>query len=159
MSKPRFNLGRLIVSLAMPFSAAAIGSLFTFNEITTWYPTLIKPTWNPPAWVFGPVWSILYLLIGISIYLYWQGAPKNQVKLGLEVAGLQLLLNAFWSILFFGLHNPGLAFIAIIMLWMATLLNIALFKSQPTAVALLIPYWLWITFAGVLNYAVYHLNI
>lgn len=159
MPNQRFNAGRLIVSLAMPLGAGALGSLFTVGEITTWYADLAKPTWNPPDWLFGPVWSILYLLIGISIYLYWQNAPQSQVKLGLEVAGLQLLLNAFWSILFFGLHNPGLALIAIGMLWLATLLNIALFQSQRAAGLLLVPYWLWITFAAALNYAVYQLNV
>jgi len=151
--------GRLIVSLILPFIAGAIGSIFTFSEITSWYANLVKPAWNPPNWLFGPVWTILYLMIGISIYLFWQAAEKRNAKAGLEIAGLQLVLNALWSLVFFGLHQPVAALLVIGLLWLSIVSNIEIFRrTSVTAAWWLAPYLVWVSFAGVLNYAVMSLN-
>lgn len=158
-TKQGLNGGRLIVSLLLPFVAGAIGSVFTFSEITSWYANLIKPVWNPPNWLFGPVWTILYLMIGVSIYLFWQAAAKKDVKVGLEIAGLQLVLNALWSLVFFGLHRPAAALLVIVLLWIAIVSNIQTFRSSSVRAAWwLVPYLVWVTFAGVLNYTVFSLN-
>lgn len=158
-SKPKFNGLRFVSALLMPVLAGVIGSAFTFSQITTWYPELAKPVWNPPNWLFGPVWTVLYLMIGVSIYLFWQAAAKKDLKQGIEIAVLQLGLNALWSVVFFGLHNLNLALLVIGLLWLAIVWNIVVFRRISTKAAWwLVPYLVWVTFAGVLNYAVSTLN-
>lgn len=138
------------------FAAAAIGSFFVPGD---WYAELRKPSWNPPAWVFGPVWTVLYILMGIAAWLVWlRGGLGGQWR-AISAFLVQLLLNAAWSPLSFGMRSPGLAFVDILLLWVALLLCTRLFwKTCPVAGALLLPYVAWVTFAAVLNYTIWQLN-
>ncbi|MFH1439952.1 MAG: TspO/MBR family protein [Candidatus Woesearchaeota archaeon] len=150
------KIWKLVISLLLPFLASAIGGLFTASSVSTWYVELSKPSFNPPSWIFGPVWTILYLLMGISLYLVW---IKKYDKPAFIVFGVQLVLNALWSILFFGIKSPFFAFIEIILLWLAILITILYFyKINKISAYLLIPYMLWVTFAAVLNFAIFILN-
>ncbi len=149
-----------ITSLTVPFIAAAIGSYFTAPAINTWYRTLEKPFFSPPNWVFGPMWTLLYLMMGIALYLVWIANKKNKHRsAGIQCYAAQLVLNAGWSILFFGLHAPFFAGLAIIALWLFIFLTIKEFRrvSKPAA-WLLIPYLCWVSFAAVLNIAIIILN-
>ena len=150
---------KLIISLIIPQLAGGIGSLFTSPSISTWYATIAKPSFNPPNWIFGPVWTTLFLLMGISLFIVWNEKSKLKKK-AITVFGIQLGLNTLWSILFFGLHSPLTAFIEIIFLWAAILLTIIYFyKISKPAAYLLIPYILWVSFAAVLNISIVFLNI
>ena len=152
------KIWKLIISLILPFLASAIGSLFTSTSVSTWYVDLVKPSFNPPSWVFGPVWTILFLLMGISLYLVWVEKSKNK-KPAFVAFGIQLFLNALWSALFFGLQKPLVAFIEIIFLWTAILITIiSFYRINKNAAYLLIPYILWVSFAAVLNLFLHILN-
>jgi len=119
---------RLIFAILICQLAGAIGSAFTFSSIPTWYASLQKPFFNPPSWLFGPAWLLLYTLMGISLYLIWDKGLKNKnVKLAVKIFGIQLILNALWTILFFGLRSPFYAFIEIILLWVSIVLTIFYF--------------------------------
>jgi len=138
------------------FSAAALGGFFLPGE---WYAQLRKPAWNPPGWIFGPVWTALYTMMAVAAWLVWRrgGFAVQRVPLGLFL--LQLLFNALWSPLFFGLHNPALAFAEIVLLWLALLATIVAFgKVQRGAGILLLPYLAWVSFAAVLNFTLWQLN-
>lgn len=154
------NFSKLLVSIVLCIAAGVIGSIFTASSIESWYTLLEKPAFNPPAWVFSPVWTILFILMGISLYLVWnKGLQYPGVKSGMFIFGIQLLLNLLWSLLFFRLRSPYYAFIEIILLWFAILLTILQFrKISKTASYLLIPYILWVSFASVLNYYIWILN-
>ena len=150
----KLDAQKLIISIAIPLLAGMIGSLFTFSEITTWYATLNKPSFSPPNWVFGPVWTLLYLLMGISLFLVWKKYEKRKkdrkIKFGLWFFSLQLVLNVFWSLLFFGFHNIFLAFVEIIALWLAIFITIYRFsKIDKNAAYLLVPYILFVSFSPV----------
>lgn len=146
----------LLVFLALPQLAGFIGSIFTRMSVSTWYVTLQKPVFSPPNWIFSPVWITLFLLMGIAAFLVWK---KEGIKLALGIFFVQLALNTLWSILFFGLQSPLLAFIEIIVLWFAILATIILFwKVSRTAAYLLLPYVLWVSFAAVLNFSLFWLN-
>lgn len=151
---------KLVVTVVVTQLAGIIGSLFTFSAIPTWYATLTKPELNPPSWVFGPVWTTLYLLMGVSAFLIWQkGWARKDVKIALSVYGVQLVLNALWSIVFFGMQSPGLALVVIAFLFVSIVATMVLFyKISRPAMYLLIPYILWVSFASYLNYAIYALN-
>jgi translocator protein len=141
-------------------SAGIIGSVFTAPAIESWYLGIIKPELNPPSWVFGPVWTTLFALMGIAAFLVWKKGLNNKgVKIALDIFILQLILNTFWSIIFFGLESPGWAFVEIIFLWVAILATVIAFArvSKP-ATWLLLPYILWVSFAVYLNYSVWILN-
>ena len=153
------NYLKLIIALLAAELAGAIGAIFTTAAIPTWYATLAKPALNPPNWVFAPVWNLLYILMAIAAFLVWRkGLDKPAVRVALRIFIGQLALNALWSVIFFGLHNPGVAFFELVILWLAILATIIAFSrvSRP-AVYLLIPYILWVTFAGYLNFTVWHL--
>jgi len=154
------NKFRLIVSVLICQLAGAVGSVFTVTCIDSWYAVVEKPAFNPPSWVFFPVWIILYTLMGISLYLVWEeGLERKEVKVGIFVFGVQLALNAIWSFLFFGLLSPYYAFMEIILLWLSILLTIILFgKISKTASFSLVPYLLWVSFAALLNYQIWVLN-
>lgn len=154
------DLMKLAVSLALCFLAGFVGSIFTTPSIATWYADLTKPSFNPPNWIFGPVWTILYIMMAISFYLVWQKGTKDKiVQTSLFAFILQLVLNVLWSIVFFGMHSPLWGFIVIILLWIAILTTIVcFFKVSKTAGYILIPYLLWVSFAAVLNYSVLILN-
>lgn len=154
------NLLRLAASVIIALSAGAIGSIFTSASLFTWYAGIAKPSFNPPDWVFGPVWTLLFVLMAISLFLVWKkGTHKKAVRIALFIYAVQLLLNILWSALFFGLQNPFFAFLEIIVLWAAILLTIVFFHriSRPAA-WLLVPYLLWVSFAAVLNITIYLLN-
>ena len=154
------NVIMLLFSIAVCLLAGVIGSAFTYQSIPTWYAGLIKPALNPPNWIFGPVWTVLYILMGISLYLIRIHVRFDRAKAAVYVVfALQLILNSLWSIVFFGNHMLSWAFVNIIVLWVTILINIVLFyKIDKWAGILLIPYILWVSFASYLNYAVWMLN-
>jgi tryptophan-rich sensory protein len=156
----RIKYFKLLVSLLLCLLAGAIGSIFTVSSLQDWYLLLEKPAFSPPSWVFSPVWTVLYILMGISLYIVWEkGLQQRDVKIGLLIFGIQLGLNILWSYLFFGLRSPYYAFIEIILLWLAILLTIIQFrKISKTASYLLLPYILWVSFAMLLNYNLWILN-
>ncbi len=159
---------KLIIALAVSEAAGVVGALFTTPAIQSgWYATLVRPALNPPAWVFGPVWTTLFALMGISLFLIWKQHPYilenvrvlRVWKFGIAAFFVQLFLNVIWSIIFFGLHSPGAAFVEIIFLWLAILATIIAFsKISKPAAWLLVPYILWVSFAGYLNFAIWLLN-
>lgn len=154
------NLTKLVLSVSIPLLVGYLGSLITTPSIGTWYATLNKPTFNPPNWVFFPAWTILFILMGISLYLVWEKYPKNKFsKKALSIFGLQLGLNLLWSIIFFGSKNPLHAAIEIVALWVAIMLTIrAFWKISRTASYLMLPYIAWVTFAAVLNFSIVMIN-
>ena len=163
----------LLVALALPFVAAAIGASATGNAVNTWYRTLRKPAWNPPSWIFGPVWTALYTMMGIASWLVWRSAhgptvqngallnsqKKRMVNRALALYGIHLVFNALWSVLFFGRRNIQAALAEVVVLWgliVATLLDF--YRIKPAAGWLLAPYLLWTTFATLLNAKIWQLN-
>lgn len=151
---------KLAASLAVVLAAGGIGSLATTRAIPTWYKNLSKPPFNPPEWLFGPAWTALYLMMAVAAFLVWnQGFSTPGVKLALGVFLLQLVLNSLWSVFFFGLRSPLAGLMDIVALWLAIIANIVLFfrVSTPAGV-LLLPYIGWVTFAAVLNAAIFRLN-
>jgi tryptophan-rich sensory protein len=161
MEKGRgMNILKLIVSIIICQFAGLIGYLFTRPAFLTWYASLRKPFFTPSDWVFGPVWIILYILMGIAAFLVWQKTldPK-QTRNALILFGVQLVLNAFWPFVFFGLKSPLAGLIAISILAAAILLTIQRFLGvSRTAGILLIPYFLWVSFASGLNLSIWYLN-
>jgi tryptophan-rich sensory protein len=132
----------------------------TARGVAEWYPTLIKPSFNPPSWIFGPVWTVLYVMMGIAAFLVWKrGFGSDGVKLALVVFAVQLMLNGLWSVLFFGMRAPGWALAEIVLLWLAIAVTVFAFrKVDPVAGWLLVPYWAWVSFATVLNASLWWLN-
>jgi len=150
---------KLAISIIIPFIAAAIGSIFTSQTVSNWYLTLQKPSFNPPSWIFSPVWTTLYLLMGISLYLVWAKKTKTKKTTAYWAFGIQLGLNALWSMMFFGLKSPTLAFANIIALLAAMIVTtIKFYKISKTSAYLFIPYILWVSFATILNLAIVILN-
>lgn len=178
------NIIKLLFSVLICELAGGIGSIFTAPAIKTWYIDLQKPFFNPPNWLFAPVWTLLFLFMGISLYLVWKKNFSVEVSLN-EAAKktwnpisaklwngnwreenavlifiLQLVLNVLWSLIFFGLKMPGLAFFEILMLWFAILYTIVNFyRISKNSAYLLLPYLFWVSFAAILNFAVWRLNI
>lgn len=150
----------LIGSIILVQLAGLVGAIFTMDAIPTWYKGLIRPDLAPPNWVFGPVWTTLYVLMGIALFLVWRRRGENKgAKVALVSFAIQLVLNVLWSVIFFGLRSPGLALIEITLLWIAIAVNIAMFSriSKPAA-WLLMPYIAWVSFAAYLNSAIWVLN-
>ena len=140
----------------LTFSAASLGALFLPGQ---WYASLKKPSWNPPAWLFGPVWTALYTLMAVAAWLVWRRGGWAAQRRPLLLFLLQLALNAAWTPLFFGLHQPGLAFAEIVLLWLAIAATLTAFGSvSRAAAALLAPYLAWVSFAAVLNFTLWRLN-
>lgn len=158
-----FNLREvphLIASILIVFFSGAVGSLATFPEITTWYAALAKPAWSPPNEWFGPIWTILYILIGIALFLVWrQGWDRRDVRFAIGIFAVQLVLNILWSLVFFGLNSILGGFIVIFLLWIAILANMVAFYvlSKPAGL-LFVPYIIWVSIASYLNYSVMLLN-
>ncbi len=152
---------KLIISLLIPIAIGSISAIFTVKAIPGWYAQLNKPWFNPPNWIFSPVWTTLYILMGIALWLVWKADAANKLKqTALVVFGLQLALNFFWSLIFFREHQLGWAFVEIIALWLLILLTIISFaKINKTAAWLLVPYICWVSFASILNYSVWQLNM
>jgi translocator protein len=133
-----------------------MGGFFLPGE---WYARLQKPVWNPPNWIFGPVWTALYTMMGIAAWLVWRRGGFDGQRVALSLFLLQLLFNSVWSPVFFGLRNPALAFLDIVLLWLALVATvIAFWKASPFAGGLLVPYLAWVTFASALNFAIWRLN-
>jgi len=142
--------------VAACFATASTGAMFSPDE---WYERLKKPSWQPPGWLFGPVWMVLYSMIAISGWLVWGAGPWEATLLALIVFAVQLVLNALWSYLFFGKHRPDLALIDVVALLASVLAMIVLFASlHSTAALMLVPYAMWVTFAMILNYTIVRLN-
>ena len=178
----KINIFKLITSILICEMAGVIGSFFTAPAINTWYPELLKPSFNPPDWIFAPVWTILFLLMGISLYLvrekHWESdvqAKEDEKRAWNPISAklwkgewreenaififyIQLALNVLWSAIFFGLKSFDIAFIEILMLWFAILYTIVNFyRISKPAGYLLIPYILWVSFASVLNFSIWWL--
>lgn len=152
------NTLKFVISIVTPFVAGAIGNIATIPNIPTWYETLEKPFFNPPNEVFGPVWSILYLLMGISLYIVWSH-KKQTSRNGYVAFGVQLALNTLWSIVFFGLHQPWWSLLVILALIFAIIVTMREFwNTSKLAAWLLAPYIAWVSFATCLNFAIAYLN-
>jgi tryptophan-rich sensory protein len=151
---------QLLGAIALCEGAGIIGTFFTTPSIPTWFATLVRPEIAPPNWVFAPVWTTLFALMGIALFLVWRkGLERKDVRIALFVFGVQLVLNSLWSIIFFGMQNLGAALIEIIALWFAIVATIVLFaRISKTAAVLLVPYVLWVSFAAYLNYSYWVLN-
>jgi benzodiazapine receptor len=154
------KLIRLAIAVAIPLAVGGMSGLATAHGIQDWYPSLVKPSFTPPSWLFGPVWTLLYLMMGTAAFLVWQkGWESGAVKAALALFAIQLILNGLWSVLFFGMRWPGLALAEILLLWISIGGTIALFwRVAPVAGLLLLPYDAWVTFAVVLNGAIWLLN-
>jgi tryptophan-rich sensory protein len=137
-----------------------IGTIYTVPNISTWYATLNRPPFSPPNWLFGPAWTLLYILMGIAIYLIIkQGLDKKEVQAASLIFLIQLVLNAIWTPIFFGLHQTLLAFIVIVFLWLAIIWTmIRFYPISKLACWLLLPYLMWVTFASTLNFSFWWLN-
>lgn len=148
----------LVACIGAAFVAGAIGSAATFEHVRSWYPTLAKPSWNPPNWIFGPVWTTLYVLMGIAAWRVWRTARPGVTGL-VRLYFVQLVLNALWSVLFFGLKNPAWALVDIALLWgLLVWLLVGFWRHDRVAAALWLPYVLWVSFATALNTAIVRLN-
>lgn len=149
---------KIIISILIPLIIGGVSGAITASEIPTWYLTLNKPSFNPPNYLFGPVWTTLYILMGISWHLVSKATPDRKTKL-VVIYILQLILNFLWSIIFFGFHAPFMALIEISLLWATILIMIITFyKENKVAGLLQVPYLLWVSFATTLNFAIWQLN-
>jgi len=150
---------KFLVSIILPLSLGAIAGMFTSQSVPEWYATLNRPSFNPPNWIFGPVWTTLYILMGISFFLIWKQEASKDRNRAILIFLLQLLLNFAWSFIFFYFNMIGLALVEIILLWISIVMMLIVFyKIKPTASYINIPYLLWVTFATVLNASYYFLN-
>jgi len=155
------DVSKLVVSVLVCQVAGVIGGLATAPNVGTWYAYVEKPSFTPPDWVFSPVWISLYLLMGVSGYLVWRrGLDKSGVRKAMAVYVVQLILNPVWSFAFFGLHSPLAGLLVIVILWFMIVLTIFYFSKVSRASALLlVPYVLWVSFATVLNFSIFVLNL
>ena len=152
---------KLLVSLAICFAAEGAGGLFTAQSVGDWYLTLQKPAFTPPGWLFGPVWTLLYFLMGVSLYLIWTAKQDSGVKKNFAgfIFAVQLLLNVAWSAVFFGMQSIAGALGISVALWVAIAVTMHQFRRiSRLASGLLLPYWAWVSFATVLNFTLWKLN-
>lgn len=150
----------LVMFILLSLAAGGVGGIATAKSVGTWYQTLEKPSFNPPDAVFGPVWTTLFVLMGISAWLVWRKHELFIIRLAMILFFVQLMLNTCWSILFFGLQRPDLAFFELLLLWIAIVFTTLFFwRHSSLAGILLLPYLCWVTFAGVLNFMIWRLNI
>jgi translocator protein len=154
------NIIKLIIAIAIPLAIGALGSYFTMPAVNGWYQTINKPSWNPPNWIFAPVWTTLYVLMGIAFYLVWKSGNNSTTKrIAISFFIVQLALNSLWSVIFFNQRQLGWAFAEIILLWLFILFTIFAFANiNKTAAWLLVPYISWVSFATILNYTIWQLN-
>ncbi len=154
------QIAGLLGWIVLCFGAAALGGMATSAGLDTWYAGLRKPSWTPPGWVFGPVWSVLYLTMAVAAWMVWRREGFGRAALPLGLFILQLALNAAWSGLFFGLRNPGAAMLDLALLWCAILAAaLAFWHRSPLAAWLMMPYLAWVSFAGSLNFVIWRLNL
>ncbi len=150
---------KLIISLLATIGIGSLGGIFTIAEIPNWYAGLNKPSFNPPNWLFGPVWTSLYTMMGIAFYIIWKQPATDTRKKAFQLFIIQFVLNFFWSIIFFSLHSIGAALIEIIVMWIFILLTIIQFsKLSKPAAWLLVPYIAWVSFATLLTASIWKLN-
>ncbi len=151
---------KLIISILVPLLVGAFSGFFTSSGVNGWYATASKPWFNPPNWIFAPVWTALYILMGIALYLVWKSGADIRIKqTAIILFAVQLILNFFWSFIFFKLQLPGWAFAEIVLMWVMIFITILWFgKISAAAAWLLVPYISWVSFAAVLNYAIWKLN-
>ncbi len=155
----RFNVIKLIVAILLPVGLGAIAGMFTAQAVPEWYASLNRPPFNPPDWIFGPVWTFLYIVMGFSFYLIWKQEVSKARNRAVFLFFVQLLLNFIWSFIFFYFNMIGLALIEIIVLWLSIIvMMIYFFRINHWAMYINIPYLLWVTFATVLNASYYMLN-
>jgi translocator protein len=154
------NTIRFIISILIPVAVGGTAGFFTATGVDTWYQTINKPSWNPPNWIFGPVWTTLYVLMGIALYLVWRADVNNKLKrTAIILFAVQLALNFFWSFIFFDQQQVGWALMEIIAMWVMILATIFAFaKVSKPAAWLLVPYISWVSFATILNYTIWQLN-
>ena len=150
---------KLIIAILLPMVVGGFSGFLTANSINDWYVTLNQPSFNPPNWVFGPVWTTLYLIMGISLYRIWRLPATEERNQAIKIFALQMTLNFFWSLIFFKWHLIGLALLEIIVMWIAIAMMIHHFRKLDAAAGYMnIPYLLWVSFASVLNGAYFILN-
>lgn len=158
VSEPTRWIG-LVGFLVVCLGAGALGAVATTPEIEGWYQTIAKPSWNPPAFIFGPVWTTLFVLMATAAWLVWKPAGFQAATTPLTLFACQLVLNVAWSWIFFGMHQPGWACVEIVILWLAILATaIAFFRHSKVATLLLLPYLAWVSFATILNFTIWSLN-
>jgi len=149
----------LVLIVGVCVGAGLLGSIATTPQVDGWYKTLNKPSWNPPSQVFGPVWTTLYILMGVAAWLVWRSGDVRSVWLPLALFGIQLALNAAWSWIFFKMQRPDWAFFEILILWVAIAATlVAFFRHSQLAGWLLVPYLAWVSFAAILNFTIWRLN-
>jgi tryptophan-rich sensory protein len=149
----------LAVFLVVCLGAGGLGAIATTPEIEGWYRTIAKPEWNPPDWIFGPVWTTLFILMAIAAWLVWKPAGFKAAATPLSLFAWQLLLNIAWSWIFFNLHQLGWAFVEIVVLWVTIVATtVAFFRFSTSAGWLLVPYLAWVSFAAVLNFTIWRMN-
>jgi len=154
------DIPKLTASIFICLLAGVVGSIFTASAIPTWYAALVKPFFAPPNWVFGPVWTTLYVLMGISLFLIWRKGINKKTKAAINIFGIQLALNVLWSLAFFGMKSPIAGFAVIIALWAAIATTIMKFmKIEKNAGLILIPYIAWVSVATLLNLSIVLLNM
>ncbi|HQX73978.1 MAG: tryptophan-rich sensory protein [Chitinophagaceae bacterium] len=154
------NTLKLIIAIAIPLIVGGTSGFFTATGVESWYQTIARPTWNPPGWIFGPVWTTLYVMMGISLFLVWKEDTSVELKkIAIALFTVQLVLNFFWSFIFFNQHQIGWALVEIIAMWVFILLTIFAFAQVNKAAAwLLVPYISWVSFATILNFTIWQLN-
>ena len=154
------NTVKLVIALALPLLVGFTSGMFTMEGVKTWYLTINRPTWNPPNWVFAPVWTTLYILMGIALFLVWKSDSSAELKkIAIALFVVQLFLNFCWSLIFFKWQQPGWAVVELAALWITILLTIFAFAQvNKIAAWLLVPYISWVSFAGILNYTIWRLN-
>lgn len=156
---PTHQVLALVLLLAASALVAGLGGWATASSVATWYPSLAKPAWTPPSYLFGPVWTALYALMAFAAWWVWRQGGWRGNRDALGVYALQLVLNGLWSFLFFGLRSPGWALVDVACLWLAILATTLLFwRRSRLAAALLVPYLAWVSFASALNWAIWRLN-
>lgn len=154
------NIVKGIIAIAIPLLIGATSGFFTVTGVDSWYQTINKPSWNPPNWIFGPVWTTLYVMMGIALFLVWKEDISTELKkIAIAFFIVQLILNFFWSFIFFNQQQPGWALVEIVIMWFFILLTIFAFAQvNKTAAWLLVPYISWVSFATILNYTIWQLN-
>ena len=149
----------LLGCIGLTLVAGALGSTATSSSVGSWYQEIAKPTWNPPRWIFGPVWTALYLMMAVAAWRVWRHTEHPVRRRALTLFFVQLALNTLWSFLFFGLRSPGLAFVEIVVLWLAiTATGVQFWRIDRVAGVLWLPYWAWVSFASALNATIWWLN-
>ena len=158
--KAKNNVVKFIVSIVLPLAVGGISGYFTSSGVGGWYQTLVKPSFNPPNWVFAPAWTLLYIMMGIAFFLIWKkDVSADKKRWAIFCFAVQLTLNFLWSFVFFYLEQPGWALVEILVIWVMILATILAFKKLSTPAALLlVPYLLWVSFATLLTYSIWQLN-